>query len=219
MKKRIATMVLLLLCASLAACGEKEETPVTGGWTLTAGETAVQLPEEAQDAFDKASDSKLTPIALVSEQMVAGKNYLVLCTEDGAYRMAVLYRDLQGNAQLTNTADFDLGNYTQGESAAPAELMPGGWYGPDETTVLPLPEDARKAFDKAMEDLDGSSVEPMALLGTQVVAGTNYAVLCRVTPVTPDAVSTVQVAVVYADLQGGASFRSFVLIDPADFNN
>ena len=36
MKKRIATMVLLLLCASLAACGEKEETPVTGGWTLTA---------------------------------------------------------------------------------------------------------------------------------------------------------------------------------------
>ena len=87
MKKRIATMVLLLLCASLAACGEKEETTVTGGWTLTAGETAVQLPEEAQDAFDKASDSKLTPIALVSEQVVAGKNYLVLCAEDGAYRM------------------------------------------------------------------------------------------------------------------------------------
>ena len=103
------------------------------------------------------------------------------------------------------------------EPAGDAPLT-GGWYAPDETTALPLPEDAQAAFDKAISDFDGSTVEPMALLGTQVVAGTNYAVLCRVTPDAPDAVPSTQVATVYADLQGGASFTGFRPIDPAGFN-
>ena len=45
-----------------------------------------------------------------------------------------------------------------------------------------------------------------------------YAILCRVTPMVPKSVSTVQVVTVYADPQGNAEFISFHPIDPAAFN-
>lgn len=218
-----AILLSAALCISFTACGAEKpqpssEAPLTGGWTLTATETAVSLPEEAQDAFSKAAGDELIPVAMVGEQVVAGKNYMFLCAENGSYRIAVVYRDLQGNAELTNTADFNLLDYTQSENATPAELLPGSWYAPEEQTILPLPEDARQALNKAMDEFTGSSIEPMALLGTQVVAGTNYAILCRVTPVVPDAVSSIQVATVYADLQGGAEFTCFCHLDQAQYN-
>lgn len=53
----------------------------------------------------------------------------------------------------------------------------------------------------------GAVYEPVQLLGTQVVAGTNYALLCRVTGVYPDAVPEYCVVYVYADLEGNASLQ------------
>ncbi len=222
MKRRIGTVFLAaLMLLGTAACGKTKqtnETPIVGGWTLTAAE-AVTLPEKLQETFTKAAEGKsLLPIALVGTQVVAGTNYMLLCAENGAYRMVVLYCDLQGGAELTRSSAFALTDYTQGGTEAPAEPLPGGWTAPEELTVLPLPERAQTAFDKAADGFAGSRVEPMALLGTQVVAGTNYAILCRVTPVAPDAVSTVQVATVYADLQGNASFTGFSTLDQAKYN-
>ena len=55
----------------------------------------------------------------------------------------------------------------------------GGWT---VTKDAKLSDEAKAAFDKALEGLTGVSYEPVALLGTQVVAGKNYAILCRITP-------------------------------------
>lgn len=57
----------------------------------------------------------------------------------------------------------------------------GGWAAAADPAVT---EEARAAFDKAMEELVGVNYEPVALLGTQVVAGTNYCLLCKGTTVT-----------------------------------
>ncbi len=223
MKKSFILMLAALLLIGMTACGAKKEpepepeTPVAGGWTLTATEE-VTLPQAEKDIFSKAAKSGMIPIALVGEQVVAGKNYMFLCAENGAYLMAVIYLDLQGNAEMTQSSAFSLTDYTQGDSETPAEPLAGGWAAPDTLTVLPLPEKAQTAFDKAIDGFVGSDIEPMALLGTQVVAGTNYAILCRVTPVVPDAVSTVQVVTVYADLQGNAEFTSFCALDHAKYN-
>ena len=224
MKKPILLALLsAVLLFGFTACSGKPADPanstqIAGGYTMIK-QNPVQLPNEVQAGFDKAAAGEnLTPVALVAQQIVAGTNDMILCQKDNEYKMIVIYRDLQGNAQLSKTTPFTLTDYTQGGGEAKNEVLAGGWYAPNEVTSLPLPDEAKAALDKALSGFVGSNIEPMALLGTQVVAGTNYAILCRVTPVTPDAISSVQVVTVYADLQGNASFINFIPIDPAKFS-
>ena len=83
----------------------------------------------------------------------------------------------------------------------------GGWTNvPAEKA--PLTEEAQAAFDKAMETLDGAEYTPVALLATQLVAGTNYCILCQVTPVVPDPVPTWALVYIYADLEGNAEIKN-----------
>lgn len=211
----------LTACSSKATQTTEPENnlQITGGYTMTE-QKAVTLPEDVQAGFNKAAAGEtLIPVALIAQQVVAGTNDMILCQKDGAYRMIVIYRDLQGNAQLSKNTEFKLTDYTNTNGEAKNEVLAGGWSVPSDVTKLPLPDNANDAFDKASSGLTGSNIEPMALLGTQVVAGTNYATLCRVTPVTPDAIPSIQVVTVYADLQGNASFTSFCPIDPSKYNS
>lgn len=79
--------------------------------------------------------------------------------------------------------------------------LAGGWTVAEETTV---PAEAQEALTKALEGFVGSNIEPVALLGTQVVAGLNYCLLCRVTPVVPNAVPHYALVYVYASVNGSA---------------
>ena len=88
--------------------------------------------------------------------------------------------------------------------SANAEQIVGGWTPVVQEEAGKLPEDAQAAFDKVTEQLDGASYTPVALLSTQVVAGTNYCILCQITPVVPDPVPTWALVYIYADLQGNA---------------
>lgn len=240
MKKILILMLLLLMVCLMAACGSSKQADkepvsedpaetVSGGWSTAENEAAV-LPEDAQVAFDKAMDEyeegDLIPVAYVASQVVAGTNYMVLCETDPAdsdpaksYKMAIIYADLEGNAQLTTVSDFAFGSYLEdsGEQAEQEQLA-GGWSVPEEIAGSAIPEDAKAVFEKAVESFTGSSLEPMALLATQVVAGTNYAFLCRSTPAVEDPVPAVQVVTVYADLDGNAQISSVCTVDPASFN-
>ena len=89
-----------------------------------------------------------------------------------------------------------------------AETMAGGWTPVIQGEAGKLPEDAQAAFDKALEQLDGANYTPVALLSTQVVAGTNYCILCQITPVVPDPVPTWALVYIYADLQGNAEIMN-----------
>ena len=93
--------------------------------------------------------------------------------------------------------------------AAPvsAEMTVGGWS-ITEAEAQPLPEDAQAAFDKAMEQLDGATYTPVALLATQLVAGTNYCILCQITPVVPDPVPSWGLLYLYADLEGNVEIMN-----------
>jgi hypothetical protein len=91
--------------------------------------------------------------------------------------------------------------------SANAETMTDGWT-PVVQEAGKLPEDAQAAFDKALEQLDGATYIPIALLSTQVVAGTNYCFLCQITPVVPDPVPIWALVYIYADLQGNAEIMN-----------
>ena len=61
---------------------------------------------------------------------------------------------------------------------------------------------AMAAFDKATEGLVGYTYTVTAVLGSQIVAGTNYSYLCRAEMVVPDAKPEYVIVNVYEDLDG-----------------
>lgn len=81
--------------------------------------------------------------------------------------------------------------------ASAESLLAGGWTLCEDITVT---EEAKAAFNQALEGFVGSSIEPLALLGTQVVAGLNYCLLCRATPVVPNATSHYALVYIYRPL-------------------
>ena len=98
------------------------------------------------------------------------------------------------------------------EAAAPeAAPVVGGWSVPESFEIT---DEQRAAFEKATADLIGTDYELIACVGRQVVAGTNYALLCSGKAVSPDAAPYFAVAYVYADLQGGARLLGFRGLTP-----
>ena len=98
-------------------------------------------------------------------------------------------------------------------SAAPAETLCGGWTPSADPTVT---EELRELFEKGTETLTGASYIPVAYLGSQVVAGTNYAFLCQAVTAYPGALETepsYAMVYLYKDLNGGVSVLSI-----AEFN-
>jgi len=76
-----------------------------------------------------------------------------------------------------------------------------------------LTAEAQSAFDKAMDGLVGVNYTPLALLGTQLVSGTNYCILCEAAVVYPDAQPYYALVYIYADLQGQASVTNIAALD------
>ena len=70
-----------------------------------------------------------------------------------------------------------------------------------------------EVVDKATEKLLGVEYEPVANIGSQVVAGTNHAVLCRITAVTPDAPSYYALVYIYEDLEGNCEVTEITDIE------
>ena len=209
--------------------GGEHSGALTGGWELYENEANV-LPEKVQTAFDKATEtftgSELKPVAYIASQVVAGTNYMILCeaatTSENpsiTYQMVVVYADLKGNAEITQIKEFDLMAYTEGENTEiSTEKLAGGWEVAENNSSVVIPQYAKDIFDKAAEKLVGNELEPMALLGTQIVAGTNYAFLCFSTLQTEETINGIQVVTVYADLNGNADVTNICTVDPKDYN-
>lgn len=95
-----------------------------GAWEIaTPGGKPIMMPsEDAQAAFDSAAAKytgvDLKPLSLLGSQVVAGMNYKYLCygetvTENPAAALYIVdvYRDLEGNAEITNCSVLDLLSY------------------------------------------------------------------------------------------------------------
>ena len=82
--------------------------------------------------------------------------------------------------------------------------MAGGWAINEGDTGMEANPEAKEALEKALEGMTGANYEPVACLGTQVVAGTNYCILCKITPVVPDPVPHFGLVYVYRALDGTA---------------
>ena len=217
MKKFTAIILSFILvvtgCIVLVSCSknqtEKEKTSanesaqdeIVGGWSKA--ESPV-ITDDFKKVFEKATETltgvEYTPVAYLASQVVAGTNHKVLCKAEvvnpnasPTYAILTIYEDLEGNAEITEIINSD----AQAEYAN----NDGGWQ-QAETPVIT--DDAKQALEKACETLTGAEYTPVALLGTQVVAGTNYSIVCEAKATVPNAETYYVIVTVYADLDGDA---------------
>ena len=87
----------------------------------------------------------------------------------------------------------------------PGNDIVGGFTLADSPVIT---DEIRTLVEKAAGELDGADYEPYAYVASQVVAGTNHLILCKVTPVVPDAVTTYALVTIYEDLNGNAEITS-----------
>ena len=218
----ILAVLMLVSLFGLAACGKKTADPepaegaLAGGWQRTESpEMTEEVQEKLELAASKLMGAKYIPVACVGRQVVSGTNYLLICrvspvVPDAEEHWAVvtLYADLEGEAEITDVRDFADETHLGGVGPG------GGWSRPAGAWVQPkspeITEEARKAFDTATEGLLGVKYEPLALLSTQPVSGTNYCFLCEGTTVTPGEPADLYLVKVYADLQGGAEILEII---------
>ena len=93
-----------------------------------------------------------------------------------------------------------------------AAETPGGWTAAEDTA---LTDDQRSLFEKALEGLVGVGYEPVAYLGSQVVAGLNHCFLCKATVVYPGAEPAYKLVYIYESLDGNASLTDVADLDIA----
>lgn len=114
--------------------------------------------------------------------------------------------------EAQETTDQEMGQEAEAE-AAPGMLM-GGWSASADPAVT---EEVTAVFEKATEGLLGVAYTPVACLGTQVVAGTNYCILCQAAPVVQDPAPYYVLMYIYANLEGGAEILNIADLDISAF--
>lgn len=88
--------------------------------------------------------------------------------------------------------------------------LAGGWTAAEDWT---LTDALRDTFNKAFTDIVGASYEPIALVGTQVVAGINYRFFAKQTLITATPVIRYGFVTIYQDTEGNISFTDFQQAD------
>ncbi len=132
---------------------------------------------------------------------------VILCGDVEVKEDAFAYCD---QAELIREDENAFDNWTQSASGDAQigsltgngdkqENIAGGWSVKEDPSVTP---EARAVFEQAMPDHDRVDHEAVALLATQLVAGTNYCFLVRTIMDEPDAQPSYQLVYIYADLQG-----------------
>ena len=200
------------------------EEPIAGGWEVVSEPAQSALPDEVQEAFDqfmKNYDDELIPMAYYGRQeSTTGTNYQLLCksTNDNELETVVLHEDPElGMDAVIN--QFIIADYTEGSGAAlDGDPDEGEWEVSDSAVGSQITEEAQAAYDNARASYDGTAPQPLTLLGTQVVAGTNYAFLAKGQTETDNPRTAVQVVIVYEDLEGNAEITNINTLDMGEFD-
>ena len=155
------------------------------------------------------------PVAYVASQVVAGTNHLILCTvaptapgAEAHYALVTVYEDLEGGASIIEVLESDTECPIRDDPDG--AVISGGFHAP-ETPVIT--ERVKEALTNAQRGSDGDKYEPVAVLAEQMVAGTNYILLCRVVPSGDDPLHEYRIVTLYAgfgndtEITGVAGFK------------
>ena len=120
-----------------------------------------------------------------------------------------IYVDLQGKATFLKDERLVLpGTEAASDDGTP---MVGGWNYAESAVIT---DDIKNAIYKAVEVKGGDAYEPVAYVGSQIVSGTNHAILCKTMPSVSgqDTASSLVLVYVYEDLQGNCEITDTAVV-------
>lgn len=156
----------------------------------------LDLPSDADQA---QQDSYLREVTLTEAEEF---ERTLLLEPDRVY-------DIYANWLEVNGSSFGNAHYYVVTKAAGIvkETTPniiGGWQASESPEIT---SELRSVFDKALDGFVGVGYEPIAYLGSQIVAGTNHAFFCKAQVVYPNAQPYFAIVFIYEDLEGNAEIQ------------
>lgn len=183
-----------------------------GGWDGNIENIDIEKNAAAKAALEQAT-AELTGmtfegIYLLGKQIVSGTNYCFLCKGTATvpdaipgYYLVYVYEDLNNDASVLKIDPL---------LEEPEAGLCGGWAVNTGDVAFDKNAEVKEAYEKALRSMvmTGGEMEPVAYLGSQVVAGMNYLLLCRVKAVVEDPSTELVLVTVYADLEGNATITT-----------
>ena len=220
-KKFLISLFAVLICLTVVGC-TKKNTRKEGGWELNLNAPNTISNDETVNIWNAAianyTNMKLTPVAVIGNQVVAGRNYMFLAKTEDAFKVVVIYHDLEGKSTVTQVNDFDVLKYVNENISLDAENLSGGWSAYIPGKAIMLDEKMQGIVDKALEKIVGVTYLPVATLAEQSVSGTNYAVLCYGRMSDQNATEGVYLLTIYVDENNTTEVVSIASIKLSDYS-
>lgn len=203
---------------------------------------AFDVFKKAVEEKEKAEKKGFSPIALLGTQVVNGTNYMFLAMsrdevenpEDTTkYEIVVVGEDTDGKTSFISENAIDLSDVktiekslenATGSSPMNEDIMKIlekaqntyidiTWTLNENVATGLMDEEDKKVFDKAVESYTGVGLEPIYMLGTQVVNGLNRMYLCKGSTVTAEPETHYYIAVVTEGTDGTTEVTSCETLD------
>lgn len=211
--------------------------------TIDAGDDkAFDVFKKAVEEREKTEKKDFSPIALLGTQVVNGTNYMFLAMsrdevenpEDTTkYEIIVVGEDTDGKTYFISENAIDLSDIktienslenATGSSPMNEDIMKNlekglnayidmTWTLNEDVATGLMDEEDKKVFDKAVESYTGVGLEPIYMLGTQVVNGLNRMYLCKGSTVTAEPETHYYIAVVTEGTDGTTEVTSCETLD------
>lgn len=199
-----------------------ESDLILGGWEI-AEVAREDLAEDEKANFEKAMETVLgeeyEPVCVIAKQLVSGTNYAYLARRttvsddpDSSFCIVTVYVNLDGEAELKSVSDINIADIQTLEDKD--ELLLGGWEVTDTGKPGTLGSaEVQESFDKATEELTGVGYNPIQLLATQLVNGTNYIAMVRGRVIDSDDTLKLYIMSWYEDLDGNSTITDIRELD------
>ena len=221
-KKIIVSMFIAAVCLSIVGCKKEEKEVSSKDWVVDYNAPNTIFGDDILGIFNDAANNytsmKLSPIAILGEQVVAGKNYMFLAKADNTYKVVVIYRDLEGKSTITKVSDFDVLKYVNENIQLKAEDLVGGWKAYIPGKPIMLEDKMQTIFDKATEKVVGITYLPITPLAHQDKSGTNYAVLSYGRMSDANATTGLYVLTIYVDEHNTIETVAIANVNLSDYN-
>ena len=220
-KKILLTILIMMVGVLLVGCNKEDKKKESSTWVINLDVSKQELDNYVKKTFEDAKanySGNLDYVALLGKQVVAGTNYMFLCKDESSFKVAIVYRNLEGVSQITNVSVFDPVKYVNENTNYNPEQLAGGWYTEVPVWINGLDSNVQKYFQEATEKLVGVDYSPIGVLAEQYNMGVNYAVLCYGQPSYQGALPGIYMLTLYVDKTNKAEIVSIASINLADFN-